>query len=407
MKQKHLIIIGGGAAGFFCAANASHPNLRVTILEKTNKLLSKVKVSGGGRCNVTNGNYGHIQDFAAAYPRGKNLLKKTLYQFSFQDTVKWFESRGVALKTEADGRIFPESDSSQSIIDCLMNTCEQNQVAIHTGTQVLSIEQEGDRYTLYTNSGIFHADFICLATGGYPKEEQYKWIQDFGLKIESPVPSLFTFNLPGHPITQLMGVSVPHAQIKVQGEKLNASGPLLVTHWGLSGPCVLRLSAWGARLLADKKWNFKILINWLGDTLEEELRGDFPSFKSYQGNKILQHKNPFGLPARLWEFLIEDSGIDPRQHWSTLSSRNQNKLIAQLTQYECLVQGKTTFKEEFVTAGGIQLSSVQAQTMQYRNFTGLFILGEALDVDGITGGFNFQNAWTSAYIAAVQIVSMV
>lgn len=404
---KKVVIIGGGAAGFFCAANIQHPHLEVILLEKTGKLLSKVKVSGGGRCNVTNGKYETNQDFATAYPRGKNLMKKSLNKFSFTDTFQWFEQRGVSLKTESDGRVFPVTNDSQSIIDCLIAACEKNKVQIKTNTAVTAINAIDNQYEIHTKEAIIIADFVVIATGGYPKLSQYEWLENFQLKIENPVPSLFTFNLPKHPIIQLMGVAVPNVHIKILGEKLTASGPLMITHWGLSGPCVLKLSAWGARLLSEKDWHFGIHINWLESYTEETLRMDMPKIRATQGNKLLSQKNPFGLPARLWDFLLMDAGIAAEQRWSELSSKNQNRLIVLLTQYECLVKGKTTFKEEFVTAGGVQLSQIQSQSMQYKERENVYVIGEAMDVDGITGGFNFQNAWTSGYIAAKDILSKV
>lgn len=400
-----VVIIGGGAAGFFCAANLKHPNLSIKIIEKSSKILSKVKISGGGRCNVTNGKYKTPAEFANQYPRGKNLLKKTLHHFFYTDTIQWFEKRGVPLHEEIDGRIFPISNDSQSIIDCLIHQCRNNEVEIITNCAAQSIENTENGYLIHTSTGIIHADKVVISTGGYPKLDQYHWMENLGFSITEPVPSLFTFNLPKHPITQLMGVAVPNAQIKVQGEKLTSEGPLLITHWGLSGPCVLKASAWGAQLLANKGWSFGILINWLNNETYESLREKFSQIRAAQGNKVISNKNPFGLPARLWEYLILEADIPNDQSWATLSSKAQNKIISFLTQYELKVHGKTTFKEEFVTAGGIDISNINAQTMQSKLNENIYIIGEALNVDGITGGFNFQNAWTSGFIAAKNILS--
>jgi predicted Rossmann fold flavoprotein len=406
--KKRLVVIGGGAAGFFCAVNAArmNPNLHVIILEKTNKLLSKVKVSGGGRCNVTHALF-DIIEMSKRYPRGQNFVKKTFHQFFTTDTIEWFKATGVGLKAEKDGRMFPVTNSSQTIIDCLMNEANSYSVEVrmNSETKELKIQNEKSKIEL-GNGNILESDFVCVACGGYPKTSMFQWLQNLGHSISEPVPSLFTFNLPKHPITQLMGVSVEKARVKIEGSKLIEEGPILITHWGLSGPAVLRLSAWGARELAIMSYEFKVHINWLPEFNEQSLKEQFQNFRlSSSSKKIINHNFGF-LPNRLWQFLLEQSGINSEIRFADLSSKVENILIKNLVDYIVEVKGKTTFKEEFVTAGGVNLSEVDANTMMSKKLPNLFFAGEILDVDGVTGGFNFQHAWTSGWIAAKTIASM-
>lgn len=397
-----LVVIGGGAAGFFCAVNAArlNPSLEVIILEKSSKLLSKVKVSGGGRCNVTHACFS-IADMVKRYPRGANFLKKAFHRFFTHDTIAWFKERGVELKTEEDGRMFPVTDSSQTIIDCLMREANRYGVEIRMMSEVGSLKSEERQFKIEL-SDLRHltSDFVCVACGGYPKSSQFEWLRALGHSISEPVPSLFTFNMPGHPITQLMGVSVPGAQVKIAGAKLEAKGPLLITHWGMSGPVILRLSAWGARELAAGNYRFTAIVNWLPEYNENSLREYIQQLRFDIASQKMGHRNPFNLPQRLWAFLLQQSGIDEEKRWADLPAKEQNKLITHCCAHPFAVQGKTTFKEEFVTAGGIELAGVDANTMQSKLVPGLFFAGEILDVDGITGGFNFQHAWTSGYVAA-------
>jgi len=404
MREK-LIVIGGGAAGFFCAINAArlNPNLDVCILEKSNKLLAKVKVSGGGRCNTTHACF-EIPELVQKYPRGQNFLKKTFHWFNTNDTIEWFAERGVDLKTEADGRMFPASNESQTIIDCLLKEADRYkvQVQIQTSVEKISITDTGI-FLLQTPSKIIEANFVCIAAGGFPKAQQFDFITNLGHTIETPVPSLFTFNMPGNPITELMGVSVSEAQVKIAGSKITATGPLLITHWGMSGPAILKCSAWGARELANTSYQFTIRVNWIPTYAEQDLRNAWPLIRAEQGNTKMGGRNPFELPSRLWVHLLTVSGIDAGASWATLTSGGQNKLIVALTAFECKVSGKTTFKDEFVTCGGIKLSEIDANSMQSKVVKGLYFAGEIMDIDGITGGFNFQNAWTSGWIAAKSI----
>ena len=405
---KKLLVIGGGAAGFFCAVNAArmNSNLQVTILEKSNKLLSKVKVSGGGRCNVTHACF-EIEQMIRNYPRGNNFLKKAFHQFFTSDTIEWFSKRGVKIKGEADGRMFPVTNSSQTIIDCLMREANECGVQIIMNAEVKNIHESNncfhlsvsDNKLLSADYGLWTADFVCIATGGYPKSAMFDWLKLLGHTIEDPVPSLFTFNTPDHPIIKLMGVSVPQARVRIVEDKLEQSGPVLITHWGLSGPAVLKLSAWGARELAKRNWTFTVRVNWVPEYDEPTVRKKIQSLRSDSPTQKIISKNFFGLPQRLWEFFLSESEIKPEWNWADLPAKSQNKLIINLLQFEMRVKGKTTFKEEFVTAGGIKLSEIDANTMMSKKVKNLFFAGEVMDVDGVTGGFNFQHAWTSGFIS--------
>jgi predicted Rossmann fold flavoprotein len=416
MKKKRLVVIGGGAAGFFCAVNAARlsPALEVTILEKSGKLLSKVKVSGGGRCNVTHACYS-IADMIKRYPRGASFLKKAFHHFFTKDTIAWFEERGVKLKTEDDGRMFPITDSSQTIIDCLMKEANKYHVDIRMNKEVKEIFTEDGKWNLILKDNkVIFADMVCIASGGYPKILQYDWLKKTVHMIEDPVPSLFTFNLSagkagiqGNAITSLMGVTVENVQVKIIGSKLSEEGPLLITHWGMSGPAVLKLSAWGARELAIRNWQFAIVVNWIPEFNENSLREKMQKIRFELASQKIVNRNPFNLPNRLWEFILIQSGINTEIRWADLPAKEQNRLIKHLCADEYDVKGKTTFKEEFVTAGGVQLNEIDFNTMQSKKNSGLFFAGEIINVDGITGGYNFQNAWTTGWIAARAINSFV
>lgn len=402
MNKKRVVVIGGGAAGFFCAVNAArlHPALDVIILEKTGKLLSKVKVSGGGRCNVTHACFS-IADMVKRYPRGGSFLKKAFHHFFTKDTIAWFEERGVKLVAEDDGRMFPSTNSSQTIIDCLVKEAGKYRIEIRKHIEVKEIATENNSWTVVCKDGeVIKTDFVCVASGGYPRIMQYGWLQATAHGIEEPVPSLFTFNMPGNLITSLMGVVAQNVQVKIMGTKFIEQGPLLITHWGMSGPAVLKLSAWGAKELAALHYQFKILVNWLPGFNENSLREKFQQLRFNLASQKIINRNPFTLPARLWEFLLTKSNIKNELRWADLPAKEQNKLIRHLCADEYEVKGKTTFKEEFVTAGGVLLSEIDCNTMQSKKHKGLFFAGEIIDVDGITGGFNFQNAWTTGWIAA-------
>lgn len=399
-----IAIIGAGASGCFAAANIhADKDYEVVIFEKSSKCLQKVKVSGGGRCNVTNGCF-DVDDLLLKYPRGKALLRKSLYRFGPSDTIHWFESRGVQIKLEEDGRMFPVSNQSETIIRCLLDSLNKNKTEIKYRKSVKQIQGSKNGFQLlFEDQSVETADRILIATGGFPKREQFSWIENLGHTIVEPVPSLFTFNIPNHAITELMGVSVDEVTLKITGTKIIQHGPVLITHWGLSGPVVLRTSAWAARELAIKDYQFTIQINWLNDVAEEDLKLKIGSLRSSHGKNLVYSKNPFGLPKRLWEFLMDQSWIKPDVKWGELKSEQQKALIENTLNYKLNVTGKTTFKEEFVTCGGVPLSEINLNTMESKIVPGMYFAGEILDVDGITGGFNFQHAWSSAYIAAQEI----
>ena len=410
MRNKKLIVIGGGAAGFFCAVNAvsQNPELEVVLIEKSNKLLSKVRVSGGGRCNVTHACFS-IAEMIKKYPRGEKFLKQAFHHFFTTDTIGWFEKRNVKLKTEADGRMFPESNSSETIISCLVNEANKYHVEILMNRDIVKIEkisseENKNQFQIFSkDSSILEADYVCIACGGYHKAEQYKWLTQLGHTFESPVPSLFTFNVPKNPISELMGISVENVQIRINGTKLSQIGPMLITHWGFSGPAILKLSAFAAKELSKMNYDFSVSINWLGDYHENSLLEKLRLIRNEIASKKIINKNPFNLPQRLWEYHIKQCGINIEIRWADLPAKQQNQLAKQLCAQQFHVKGKTTFKEEFVTAGGIKLNEIDANTMQSKIVPHLFFAGEIVDVDGITGGFNFQHAWTSGWIAAKEI----
>jgi len=402
---QKIAIIGAGAAGCFAAANIPYsPDREVVVFEKTGKALQKVKASGGGRCNTTHALF-DVPELVTRYPRGKQLLKKTLYRFTPQDTIDWFGKRGVRLKVEADGRMFPITDDSQTIIDCIWQQMMNNRVKVMYHKAVDKLEQTDGKWHLnFADGSVYVADKLLIACGGFAKAEQYKWLTDLGHSFMPPVPSLFTFNMPKHPITQLMGVAVQGVTLKVSGAKIVEHGPLLITHWGFSGPVVLRISAWAARELNERNYDFNIIVNWLGETNEAELKETIAELRKDQGKQFVHHKNPFDLPKRFWEYQLEQCGVGEDIRWGELPAAAQNKLIEKLIRDTYSIKGKTTFKEEFVTCGGIKTAEIDPQTMESRVALGIYFAGEILDVDGITGGFNFQHAWSSGYIAAESMV---
>ncbi len=403
--KKRLIVIGGGAAGFFCAINAAaiNPLLEVFITEKTGKVLSKVKVSGGGRCNVTHACFS-IPEMIKNYPRGENFLKKSFHHFFTTDTVNWFERRGVKLKTEADGRMFPDTDSSQSVIDCMMSEINKYGIQILINREVKNLQVINNKLkVIFINGEEMDSDFVCVASGGYAKSEQFTWLKDLGHSIEEPVPSLFTFNIPNNYITALMGISVEKVSVKIRGTKLSQMGPLLITHWGLSGPAILKLSAFGAKQLSASNYNFSVIVNWVPAFNENNLKLKMQDFRMQLASQKISNRNPFFLPGRLWAYMLQQSGVNEGIRWADLPATQQNLLVKNLSAQEFFVRGKTTFKEEFVTAGGVNLSEIDAGTMKSKIVSNLYFAGEVLNVDGITGGFNFQHAWTTGWIAGKAI----
>ena len=396
-----VAIIGGGAAGFFAAISAKehHKDAQVTIYEKSTKLLSKVRVSGGGRCNVTHACF-EIHELLKFYPRGNRFLKKAFPKFNTTHTVKWFEERGVELKTEKDNRMFPVSDSSQSIIDCLTKETQKLGVEIKLQSTIkeLSVLPEGIELDFGTGNSLI-VDKLIVASGGSPKLEGFNWLQELGHSIETPVPSLFTFNMPNEPIKELMGAVAENAKVRIQGTKLVANGPLLITHWGMSGPAILKLSAFGARLLAERNYDFKIQVNWINASTEEEYRPIFLSNLAENRKMKIGNLKVEGIPKRLWAFFLDKLEISADIVCLDLSKKKINRIINTLLNDEYSVKGKTTFKEEFVICGGVSLGEINPFTMQSMVVPNLYFAGEVMDVDGVTGGFNFQNAWTSGFLA--------
>ena len=398
--NANVVVIGGGAAGFFAAIQSANSGADVLLLERTNKLLSKVKVSGGGRCNVT-----HDCDYASQlvkfYPRGLKSLKKPFSKFGVNDTRRWFEDRGVKLKTESDGRVFPVSDSSQTIIDCLMSEVEKLGIEIRTQSEVVSVEPNSDHFILRLKNGeVLSAMKVIITVGGYPKSKSYDWLRDLGIKIVEPVPSLFTFNVPDSDMKDLRGLSVNFGIVSVPGTKWKNDGPLLITHWGFSAPAVIKLSAWAAIDLNSKQYQFPIHINWSG-TDEETVRWALRGMRITHPTKQLMSNPLFDIPRRLWERLCRKAEISESNRYADLPNKTMNRLIEILVRCSYQVNGKTTFKEEFVTAGGVDLSEVNLNTFESKKQPGLYFAGEVLNVDGVTGGYNFQHAWTSAYLAGV------
>ena len=396
-----IIIVGGGAAGFFTAINIvdKNPKLKVAILERGGDVLQKVRISGGGRCNVTHACF-EPNELVKFYPRGEKELRGPFHQFCSGDTIEWFEKHGVELKTEADGRMFPVSNSSQTIIDCFLNATQKLGIAVLTGQSVQSIFKKENEWKIETQTENYLAEKLILATGSNPKI--WEMLQSFGHAVITPVPSLFTFNIKDSRIKELPGVAAL-ATVKVKDTKLTSTGPLLITHWGMSGPAILKLSAWGARILHDKNYQFTIFVNWLNDADKEDVEKKLKELKQEHAKKSVSKKSPFEITNRLWESLVLASGIEVETKWADLSKIQLQNLANQLTNGTFHVNGKSTFKEEFVTAGGIDLKEINFKTMESKLHENLYFAGEIVNIDAITGGFNFQNAWTSGFIVATSI----
>jgi predicted Rossmann fold flavoprotein len=396
-----IIIVGGGAAGFFSAINMveRNPKLKVAILERGKEVLTKVRISGGGRCNVTHACF-EPNELVKSYPRGEKELLGPFHQFCSGDTIEWFQNHGVELKIEDDGRLFPISNSSQTIIDCFVNTSQKLGISILTNQSVQSIFKKENCWKIQTQTENYLAEKLILATGSNPKI--WDLLHNLGHAIISPVPSLFTFNVKDTRIKELPGIAT-QVSVKILGTKLESSGPLLITHWGMSGPAILKLSAWGARILHDKNYQFNIEVNWLNDTDIEETERILKELKQEHAKKTIAKKSPFELQNRLWESLVLASGIGAEIKWADVSRIQLQNLSNQLTKSIFQVNGKSTFKEEFVTAGGIDLKEINFKTMESKLYPNLYFAGEIVNIDAITGGFNFQNAWTSAYLVAKSV----
>ena len=397
--MKKVAVIGGGAAGFFAALSVAehHPSAHITLYEKSSKVLSKVKISGGGRCNVTH-NCTDINTLIQAYPRGGKQLKSIFHTFQPKDTIAWFKARGVALKTEKDGRMFPTTDDSQTIIDCLETACNKLGIQRQLNSGVEKITYEKEQWTLQFKNGATQSDAVIVTTGGSPKAKGLDWLANLNHRIIPPVPSLFTFNMPKEDITQLMGVVAKNTKVHITGSKIKTEGPLLITHWGMSGPAILKASSIGARALAECDYRFSIRVQWLEESPQELLR-TLEQIAKDNPQKQIGKLNPFDFPNRLWVYLLNKIKLPPDRKWNEVGQKNFHRLIDLLTNDSYAVEGKTTFKEEFVTCGGISLKDINMKTMESKKAKGLYFAGEVLDIDAITGGYNFQAAWSGGYVA--------
>jgi predicted Rossmann fold flavoprotein len=405
-QQFDLIVVGGGAAGFFGAIQVAqrNPALSILIVEKTSKLLTKVKVSGGGRCNVTHHCFNPFR-LADHYPRGGKALKQLFKVFQASDMVEWLTGKGVGVKVEGDGRMFPATDDSQTIIDLFLKEARTCGIRIQTNTAVLAMKEADANIELTCSGGVrFYARKTLVATGGSAKPDSYQWLKNLGHQVADPVPSLFTFNDSQKEFVDLMGVAVQSAEVKIIGTKFVSRGPVLLTHWGLSGPAVIRLSAWAAVTLKESNYEFTIHVNWTHLEKEDEVRAALVTMRSERPRVKIVSNVLFGLPSRLWSRLCMLSGIEDERIWGEASNKQINRLLENIFRCPFDIRGKTTFKEEFVTCGGIDLSEVDLKTMESRKIKNVFFAGELLNIDGETGGFNFQAAWTTAYIAAASIV---
>ena len=397
--MSKVVIIGGGAAGYFTAINAkeNNPDLNITILEKGKDVLQKVKISGGGRCNVTHACF-IPKELTEFYPRGKKELLGPFHQFMTGDTFEWFENRGVPLKIEADNRVFPEANTSQAIIDCFQNAVDKLKIKVLTNHGVNSVYQQDNKWVINTKNQNFEADKVVVAAGSSKKVWELCKTLDHTVVV--PVPSLFTFNINDKRLVNLLGTSVPNATVKIVNTKLEASGPLLITHWGMSGPAILKLSAFGARILADKNYQYNVEVNWLSRPTDKVLNV-LLNLKKKEPRKTIVLKSPFTeISKRLWERFVTYSNIRKNQNWADLKNSQLEALASQLTKGIFNANGRTTFKDEFVTAGGIDLKEINFKSFESKKHKNLFFVGEVLNIDAVTGGFNFQNAWTSGFICA-------
>lgn len=408
--MNQVVVIGGGAAGFYGAIRIKelYPDLQVVLLEKTNKTLSKLRVSGGGRCNITHNCFDYSL-LSTHYPRGAKFLKKAFRKFGAKEFVDWIQSHGIELKTESDGRMFPVTDNSETIAGFYENYARNLGIEVFKGASVNEIQQQEIGFEIYiTDQESLVAQYLVLATGGASDLSKISWLQNFNIQWIDPSPSLFTFNSSKDlkpKLSLLSGISVPNAKIKFVGQKDEFTGPLLITHWGVSGPAVLKASAWMSRFLKERNYQHEILISWIGEVKEEEAKQNLTNFFSLHTKKKIENAVPFDIPSRLWNFLLTQSQIDTQVTVQSLSNKNFNRLIENLIRFPYQINGKTTFKEEFVTAGGIDLSQLNDETCEFKNFPNLYACGEILDIDGITGGFNFQSAWTTAEMVAMGITN--
>ena len=396
-------IVGGGAAGIFAAINskAKHPDYEVTVLEKTGKLLQKVKISGGGRCNVTHYCF-DPKELVQNYPRGKKELLSVFYRFQPGDTIDWFAQRGVNLKVEDDGRMFPETDNSQTIIDCFLQEIERLNIKVFFHTSVNKILFENNSWTVFSGNRTLTFDKLIIATGGLNTLDKYDFLSGTNHTIIPPVPSLFTFKIKNKNLTTLAGISVQDAVVSLPHIKVQQQGPLLITHHGVSGPAVIKLSAFAARELAGRNYQSTLRINWVDDTLEN-VTNELKKAKNHLENKKIKNTVLFRLPKRLWGLLLNESNLPEDLIWKNLSKKGINRLVENLTAYQTEISGKSPFKEEFVTCGGISRKEIDFKTMQSKKVSNLYFAGEIIDIDAVTGGFNFQAAWSTAWVISESV----
>lgn len=405
----NIAIIGGGAAGFFLAIHLKQlsPELNVTIFEKSSKVLSKVAISGGGRCNLTN-SFREIHDLSKAYPRGDKLMKRAFKVFHHDQTYRWFEEHGVPLTTQEDQCVFPRSQDSQSVIDCFTRLCNEYGVVIKTGHAVKCVTPKHGENLVYEvtfrDQSAQFFDKVAITTGGSQNRESFRYIEELGHTIVEPLPSLFTFNIPNDPVTELMGIVTENATVLLQGTKLKATGALLITHWGMSGPAILKLSSYGAILLKEKNYRFNILVNWTGETTCDAVIANLNSIVEKNPQKLVVNIRPYDLPSRHWLFLLKKAGVSEDRRWNEIGKKGLNKLMDILYNDQYSVDGRGSFRDEFVTCGGVSLESIHFQTMESKHCKGVYFAGEVLDIDAITGGFNLQAAWSTARVAALGMV---
>lgn len=402
-----IAIIGGGAAGFFAAVNIKklNPLAEVTIYESSHKTLTKVGVSGGGRCNLSN-SFEEIKNLAQAYPRGEKLIKRAFKIFDQQNTFDWFEENGVKLTTQSDNCVFPVSQDSQEIIDTLLTLAKKHYVTVKTDHKISSIEKLDGKFIITTENPenhTIHCDIVVVTTGGSPRIEGLSMLNKLPLNIEKPVPSLFSFNIPDNSITELTGAVIENATVGIQGTKLRVTGAILITHWGVSGPAILKLSSYAARMLSELDYNAKITVNWVSVFKEQELLEEIEYIVKHNSQKYTYSARPYNLTARFWEHILIQANISRERRWAELGRKGINRIVNTLMADEYTIEGKSTFKEEFVTCGGVSLQSINQNTMEAKKVEDLYLAGEVLDIDAITGGFNLQAAWSTAYVVAHSI----
>ncbi len=400
----HVSIIGAGAAGCFAAIEIKrrNPLCKITIFESGSRPLAKVAITGGGRCNLTN-SFRTVKSLESIYPRGAKLMKRLFHEFNHTDVYDWFQTEGVRLTTQEDECVFPESQQAMEIVNTLLARIRSLHIELKTNSRVQNIRKSEKGFCLQFKDTSVETDCVLVSTGGSPKRSGLDMLNSFDLQIEEPVPSLFSFCTPGNPLTKLMGTVVEHATVSIPGTKIKTEGPLLLTHWGMSGPAILKLSSHAARILHDCDYNFSVIINWMGNHTESETTEIIDNFCKRNPQKHLSSVYPDVLNSRLWEQILLQAGLNPSSRWSELSTKGRNKLITALTNSTYTINGKNRFKDEFVTCGGISLSNLNPKTLESKLHPGLFFAGEVTDVDAVTGGFNLQAAWTMGYVAAKAI----